>query len=250
MRSLKILLPLCLILSFGATSANPPEIGDSYSTVIRSMGHPRGTVQVGDRMSMVYPHGRILLYQSQVVEVDLMTPEKFRVHQATIERRRQEAAHLAEVQAQQAAEEAKAKEALRATQALRRTEGEALRADMVEHPRFQQLTPFAQAAILESFSKEYPEVNVEQDLASLRNQMHDILWTHHHAEPPLNPLNPSPFYRIYRPQPGEPQMSQAEIARQAMRDIAEHRTTLQMQRRARMLREAREAREAQNTQAP
>jgi hypothetical protein len=148
---------ICLLLAALASlssAANQvdavPEVavGDSAESVRAVLGEPRGYLGCAGHEILVYPRGRVEIRDGAVIEVDLMTAEE-------AERQRLERERL---RAQREAERVREKERLR-------IEGLRIKNETLSDPRFPGLAASVQLAFWKKFSRMYPDVPVELEIA-------------------------------------------------------------------------------------
>lgn len=144
------LLTFAHLAAAAADNAAPPqpEIGDSEAAVIEALGEPAGNILLREKTLLLYPRGEITLRDGRVTAVDLMDTEAFAAHQADLRKEREE--WLAKQEAAEAA---------------RIEEGRQIKAGKRSSSQFVKLPAEDRIAFWRRFQKNYPEVDVSEELA-------------------------------------------------------------------------------------
>jgi hypothetical protein len=134
---------LAALLWGGAAEALQP--GNTRLQVIAELGAPTGFIRAGKEETLYYERGTVQLWDSKVVDFEIISPEQLRVRQA-------------------AAEKARAEQAERTTlwRAQLKVEGEAELKKLLAEPGFAQAPTAVQVERWREFMKKYPDVPVAE----------------------------------------------------------------------------------------
>ena len=143
-----LLAALYLSLSL-SLSAAPIQNGASEAQVIEALGKPMGTIGLREKTLLLYPQGEVTLKNDVVVEIDLMSEEKFAEDQERLRREREE--WLAEQKRRRAAHKA---------------EGESIRRAKMQSGAFAALPAKDKIDYWRSFQIRYPATDVSEQIAT------------------------------------------------------------------------------------
>jgi hypothetical protein len=155
MKAAPLVLFLVLPLSLSANDVSP---GDSIEMVRSSLGTPRGQVRVGDRVTLFFDRGEVVLQSGCVDRTALRSVEE----QSALEAKR-------------IADAARIREEMDIRRARLSVEGEAIRVRKLADPTFLAMPLAYQVAFWEDFSRRYAEVPVAEQLTSVRIRLAEQL---------------------------------------------------------------------------
>jgi hypothetical protein len=146
---MRIGLPfMMLLLLFQGVGATGLKVGDDLETTIEKLGKPVGTIELREKILLLYPEGEVVLKDDTVVEIDLMSDTEYAAEQAQLKKEREE--WLVE----------KARQA-----AARTEEGKSIRAAKRSSSAFAALPAKDRVDYWRSFQIRYPEIEVSSELA-------------------------------------------------------------------------------------
>lgn len=134
----------------GSLRADEIKTGDSVDRVIEVLGAPRARARSGRTEIISYARGSVTFSDGKVTAFDLTSPEE-----------------AAQRETERLQREARRRAASAAARAQRIREGTAKKAEQIANANFTNLTAEAQLEYWVSFRRDYPEVAVSAEIASL-----------------------------------------------------------------------------------
>lgn len=125
------------------------EIGQAEESVLETLGKPMGSIALRDKTLLLYPQGEITVKNGKVSHIDLMEKEEFAADQERLKQERE----------QWLAEQERLK-------AMRKKEGEAIRADKLKSQAFAALPAKDRVDYWRGFQIRYPSVDVSEQIGA------------------------------------------------------------------------------------
>ncbi len=145
---MKIAISLLSLLLVQWAVAAGLHLGDDLKTTLEKLGEPEGSIEMQDRVLMLYPTGRVVLERDAVVEIDLISEAEYAERRARLEQERAEWRLESERRA-----------------AARTQEGESIRAAQRGSHAFASRPARDRVDYWRRFQTQYPDVDVSDELA-------------------------------------------------------------------------------------